>query len=333
MSKAWIRCAVVAVPLLFGSCATADPDVASTAPELTTLVDVPIATTLPVATTTPPVLPSPPPPDLCDSYAEPVTRGVVRLAEAIEVSGIAASRAHPGIIWMHNDSGGGPVVFAIDESGAGQGVFEIDVLAFDWEDMAIGPGPDPSRDYLYLGDIGDNLHFRPVITVYRISEPAPNPGGGLIADVAAFNLRYPNPAPDAEALFVDPVTGDILIVTQGESGEPSVVYRAPASQLADGETTNLIEVGRFELAPGTFVTAADISSDGSAVVFRGYNEVWIWNRLDVDFVTTFADEPCRAPSTAEVQGEAITFAPDSYSYFTVSEGSEPDINYVENISP
>ena len=37
------------------------------------------------------------------------------------------------------------------------------------------------------------------------------------------------------------------------------------------------------------------------------------------------------PSTAEVQGEAIAFSADGYSYYTVSEGRRPDINYVENI--
>ncbi|MDJ0498529.1 MAG: hypothetical protein QNJ89_11915 [Acidimicrobiia bacterium] len=327
MNRGPICCTVMALALLLASCSSADPGVTSTLPELTTLADLPVATT--VAT---PELPPPPPPGLCEAFDAPVAAGTIRLAEAIEISGIAPSRTHPGIIWMHNDSGGGPIVFAFDESGAHQGTFELDVLAFDWEDMAIGPGPDPGRDYLYLGDIGDNLHFRPAITVYRIAEPEPDPAGRLINDVAILNLRYPEPGPDAEALLVDPLTGDIIVVTKGASGEPSVIYRAPASQLADGTVTNLIEVGRFDLEPGTFVTAADISGDGSAIVFRGYNEVWLWSRLDIEFLRTFAEEPCRAPSTAEVQGEAIAFAPDSYSYFTVSEGPEPDINYVANSS-
>ena len=329
MNKDRICFAVAALALLLASCATAEPDISSTVPELTTLADLPVATTTPTAA---PELPPPPSPGMCEAFDAPVARGTVQLIEAIEISGIAPSRTYPGIIWMHNDSGGGPVVFAFDESGTHQATYEIDVLAFDWEDMAIGPGPEPDRDYLYLGDIGDNLHFRPAVTVDRIAEPEPEPAGGLFTAIATFNLRDPDPGPDAEALLVDPLTGDIVVITKGASGEPSVIYRAPASQLADGTTTDLIEVGRFELAPGTFVTAADISGDGSAIVFRGYNEVWLWSRLDVEFVETFAGEPCRAPSTAEVQGEAIAFAPDSYSYYTVSEGAEPDINYVANSS-
>ena len=26
----------------------------------------------------------------------------------------------------------------------------------DWEDIAVGPGPEPNVDYLYVGAIGDN---------------------------------------------------------------------------------------------------------------------------------------------------------------------------------
>jgi hypothetical protein len=56
--------------------------------------------------------------------------------------------------------------------------------------------------------------------------------------------------------------------------------------------------------------------------------VWLWTRTDLDFSATFAGEPCNTPSTAEVQGEAIAFAPGGFSYYTMSEGSDPDINYV-----
>ena len=26
----------------------------------------------------------------------------------------------------------------------------------DWEDIAVGPGPDPQKTYIYIGDIGGN---------------------------------------------------------------------------------------------------------------------------------------------------------------------------------
>ena len=251
--------------------------------------------------------------------------------QVTEASGIAVSSTYPDTIWMHNDSGGGAVVYATTFAGADMGTFEIDAPAFDWEDMAIGPGPSPETDYLYLGDIGDNLHFRDAITVYRIVEPTPDPAGGEATNVARFDLAYPDPGYDSESLLVDPVTGDLLVVTKPTSGESALIFRAPAGELREGSTTSLVLVGSFPVDRGVFVTAADINGSGSVIVFRGYNEVWLWERLDLDFTETFAPEPCRTPSTAEVQGEAIAFGPDGYSYFTISEGRNPDINLVESI--
>ncbi len=229
---------------------------------------------------------------------------------------------------MHNDSGGGPFVYATDPSGANLGTFELDAPAFDWEDMAIGPGPDPDTDYLYLGDIGDNFHFRPLVTVYRIREPVPDAAGGLIQEVESFNLAYPDPGYDSEAMFVDPVTADLFLVTRAERNDATIVFRAGAADLVAGRSTELEEVGRFTPEQGAFVTGADIDATGAAVVFRGLNQVWLWERTDLTFVETFAAEPCRTPSTAEFQGEAIAFTPDGFSYYTISEGRAPDINLV-----
>lgn len=322
--------ALVAVAL--SGCQSAEP--ASTdAVDLTT---IPPLTTTAVSTTvaaSAPTLAAAAPAGLCESYSDPVATGSVTISPVTEASGIAASRHHPGTIWMHNDSGGGAFVYATDVTGVNLGSFEIDAPAFDWEDMAIGSGPDPAIDYLYLGDIGDNLHFRPAVTVYRIAEPQPDPGGGFIENVESFNLVYPQPGFDSEALLVDPVTGDILLVTKGAAGDPAHVFRAAGDKLIDGATVDLEQIATFDVEPGAFVTAGDIDPSGSVVIFRGYNEVWLWPRIDVSFSETFAAAPCRTPSTAEVQGEAIAFAAEGYSYYTISEGRSPDINYVESVLP
>lgn len=318
---------VLAASLLVAACnPTAEVGTTGTEPALSD-----VTTSSPPATTTSmptPTLPPPPPSDWCDSYGDPVATGTVASAAVTEASGIALSRRHPGTIWVHNDSGGGPFVYATDPTGADLGAFEVDAPAFDWEDMAIGPGPVAGTDYLYLGDIGDNLHFRPAATVFRIPEPDPATGGGMVTAVERFDLVYPAPGPDSEALLVDPATGDLLLVTKGAAGETSQIYRAAAGLLEDGATVALEHVGSFDVDPGAYVTAGDIDPTGAAIAFRGYNEVWLWPRLDVGFVETFAAAPCRAPSTAEVQGEAIAFEPGGFSFYTISEGSTPDINYV-----
>jgi len=305
---------------------TTPPDTTTSAPVTTgaTTTAVPAATTLP---TMPPSAPG----GLCRSYEDAVVTGTIVNDEATEISGIVASRTHSDVLWMLNDSGGGPFVYAASVTGEHLGTFEVDTSTFDWEDIAIGPGPDPGVDYLYLGDIGDNLHFRPYVTVQRVAEPTPDPAGGFVASVEEIDLAYPEPGPDAEAMFVDPVTGDLVIATKPDRGGTSVIYRAPAAGLVDGATVDLVEIGSLPLDRGVFVTAADIDPTGAVVVFRGYNEVWLWYRTDVAMTETFSAEPCRTPSTAEVQGEAISFSGDGLSYFTVSEGGNPDIHFVFSI--
>lgn len=323
---------VVFVLAVGGAACDSLPLPTTESPELTTLAPVTTTSaTTTTATTTPPTLPRSAPAGVCRSYEEPVVSGTVTDEVATEISGIAASRAYPEVLWMHNDSGGGAFVYAFTVTGEPMGTFEIDTTTFDWEDIAIGPGPDPDRDYLYLGDIGDNLHFRPYVTVQRFAEPQPGPAGGFVSEVEEFNLVYPEPGTNAEAMFVDPVTHDLVLVTKPDSGGDASIYRAPAEQLTAGASIELVEIGVFPLDRGLFVTGADIDVSGATILFRGYNEVWLWDRTDLDFTETFAGEPCSTPSTAEIQGEAIAFAAGGLSYYTMSEGSEPDIHYVFSI--
>jgi hypothetical protein len=96
------------------------------------------------------------PPDAAP-FGGPVSAGVVQHAPLQEASGLVASRTHPGVLWSHNDSGDGPRLFALTTSVGDLGVFTLDgAEARDWEDLAIGLGPEPGLDYLYAGNIGDN---------------------------------------------------------------------------------------------------------------------------------------------------------------------------------
>ena len=323
------RIAVLALLPLAAACGAVfgETTTTTTAPTTTIAAAATVAPTTSVA----PTLPPKPRSGLCVSYEDPTVSGTITIEDVTETSGIAISRKHDDVIWMHNDSGGGSIVYSAGLDGTPLAVFELDVESFDWEDMTIGPGPTAGTDYLYVGDIGDNLNFRPTIAVHRIVEPDPRSDGGLVSEVDTINLRYPDSKPDAESLFVDPVTGALFVVTKPEAGGIAIIYRAPAESLVDGTTVELVEVERFDLDPGLFVTAADIDSSGAVIAFRGYNEVWIWVRSDLDLVETFATEPCSTPSTAEVQGEAIAFAAEGYSYYTMSEGRNPDINYVFSI--
>lgn len=305
-------------------------------------------TTLPAVTTSqsppgtpPPPRTLPPPPVLaagetiCDGFAVPSATGSVSTAQLTEASGVVASRTQPGVLWVHNDSGDAAAVYAVGTDGSDLGRFRLtNAVALDWEDIAIGPGPEPGRDYLYLADIGDNLGFRGNLTVYRIPEPVADRAGGLVEDVEALRVTYGegDRGLNAEAMFVDPLTGDVYIVTKGDDGTPSIVFRAPARELAADRIVLMEPVAILDLGDRAQVTAADIATDGGTVVLRGYNEVWMWARNDLDIGSSLSEEPCTAPSPDEVQGESIALAPGG-GYYTISEGTRPAVNYVAPEAP
>ena len=103
-------------------------------------------------------------------FANGVALGTIRTNLA-ELSGLAASRRNPGVVWAHND-GSRDRVYAFATNGEHLATFEINENIEDLEDIIIGPGPLPHFDYIYAGDIGDNDSERANFVVYRMPEPA-----------------------------------------------------------------------------------------------------------------------------------------------------------------
>jgi|GEM_PF-1209159 len=296
---------------------TTEPADTTPAPETTQPVE---ETTVAPVDTTAPIGALPPGTTACDPYTTITKTGTVASTGLVEASGLGASRTRPGVLWSHNDSRDGARIYAIGEDGADLGSFDIaGTLAFDWEDMAAGPGSDPGTSMLYLGDIGDNFSIRDGrITVHRVPEPDPTTPTDPIEGAVALEYRYPDGVYNAEALFV--WDGAIYIITKDK--EEARVYRGDATgDGSDVETLELVTV----LPLGAEVSGADISWDGSTIAFRGYRTVWMWHHTsDRSIADTLAGEPCTAPSPDEVQGESIAFLQDG-SYATVSEGEHPDV--------
>jgi hypothetical protein len=141
-----------------------------------------------------------------------------------ELSGLAASRLHPGVLYGINDSGNPAVVFELAADGSTAGVLQVQGADnIDWEALAPGTGAD-GAPALWIGDIGDNGELRRSITVYRIPEPTALGDATVAAE--SFDLRYPDGPHNAEALVVDPGDGALLVVTKADGAEGRI-YRAP----------------------------------------------------------------------------------------------------------
>jgi hypothetical protein len=267
----------------------------------------------------------PAPADLC-LVDPPTSSGTVASDDLDELSGLAASKTQADVLWGHNDSGDSARLFGMDDAGASLGVYPLSgAAAVDWEALAQAPGPQTGTNYLYVGDIGDNNGSRGQIQVYRVPEPTASPGGETLSGVATLRYVYPSGAHlDAEALMVDPVRGDLYVITKSASGAARV-YRAVAP-LTAGPTT-LTRVATLSLPAGTMVTAADVSTDGKQVALRTYGEVLVYKRdITKALHTAFATAACTPPAPVEGQGEAITIAPGGREYVTIGEGAHRPIN-------
>jgi hypothetical protein len=261
-------------------------------------------------------------PALCARLESHVT-GVVRSRSAQELSGLALSRTRPGVLWTHNDSGGGPRVLAVDRRGRLLARLSVTgAVAVDWEDVAAARSR--RGGLLYIGDIGDNEAVRSEIAVYRL----PEPGRAVRARTAPADrlaLRYPDGARDAEALLVDPVTRAPVIVSKDFSGEARVyVARRPSTR----RTTALRRAGRLSLGGGEAVTAGDVSADGRTVALRTYDRAFLWSRRRGEpLARVLQRRPCsaRALLIGEGQGEALALTANGRAFYTVPEGARPEL--------
>ncbi|MEZ4450946.1 MAG: hypothetical protein R3B09_15805 [Nannocystaceae bacterium] len=236
-----------------------------------------------------------------------------------EISGVVASRRQPGVLWVHNDSGAGPEIHALGLDGALLADGEVvGAQAVDWEDIALGPGPEPGRDYLYIADIGDNQRRRSSVVIYRIPEPEVGSGAGLrlrSEPAVATTLRYDRGAENAEALLVDPLDGALYVISKRVG--------AAALYAVDGDA--LVRQAAVDAGSGALVTAADFSRDGRWIALRTYNAAYLWPRpAGRSIAEALGEAPCVIKAAREGQGEAIGFTADDAALITISEAKEGD---------
>ncbi len=254
--------------------------------------------------------------------------GAVDVSRVPECSGLVASRRYPGRLYTVNDHGNAPLVHALDTLGHLLGSFTGRRMAnHDWEEVSLlkgRPGADgqPAPDSILVCDIGDNLRpdrgMRHHIRLYRLPEPEWVAGPAL-ADPDSVWVQYEDGARDAEALLPDPLTGELIIVTKRDV--PVRVYRL--RPVWDGRTVTAQLVTTL---PGvTFITGGSVRPDGRAVLVRNLDQLLLYT---VQPGEPLSEALKRAPTVLEAharhyedQGEAIAWAADGQSFYSLSEAN------------
>jgi len=207
--------------------------------------------------------------------------------ELVESSGLGVSRAHPGLLWTHNDSGDRPRFYAIDATARLLATYDLaGASARDWEDMALGAcpaaGASGPSDCLYLADTGDNGRERDVLTVYVVAEPDPADAARSVAPLGRVRFRYPDGSHDVEGVAVGP-GGDLVLVTKGRTPDILVFDLPGAAVGAAMAADTVVELPagrRLPIEPnwqiGRMVTGAAFSPDRATLAVRTYSEIWFF---------------------------------------------------------
>jgi hypothetical protein len=328
---------VVVTGLIVLSCGDDDQDSPGPGPEAPASQDGPAVAEVPDGADVVEVGPTAG--QLCAGAVLSEDPGSVASPELVEISGVAASRQHDGVLWVHNDSGYPPELFAVGDDGADLGRFTVEgAEAFDWEDLTLGRGPEAGTDYLYVGDIGDNFNEpRRLVTplrIYRVREPGDRPDGTdrPVPVDETFTVAYVDGHRDAEALMADPVDGTLVIVSKQWDGTVAGAYELPAevvlAEQAPDDTVLLERVADVPGTEGVFVTGGEVSADGSLIALRTYTEVWLFDRAPDESVTdALAGGADCAVEVDEPQGEAVAFSPTGDGFVTISEGDHQPVNW------
>lgn len=225
-----------------------------------------------------------------------------------EISGIACSRTHPGVYWVHNDSGDRARLFAIDAEGRvvipgflqdrfhGEkavegrrpwpGIGIPNASNVDWEDVALADGQ------IFVADVGNNANARRDLGIYVVNEPNPR----LTQSARALRFlpvrypeqeRFPPDGPwvyDSEALFVS--EGKLYLLTRHRrQGEPLGFTGGTRLYRLDTEYTdreNALTYVDARAGVGA-VGGADLSPDGHHLAVLTYRALWVFERpLDGD---------------------------------------------------
>ncbi len=205
-----------------------------------------------------------------------------------EISGLAVTEQY---FWGVNDSGGKAKLYSFDKENGklAQAVTINNALNIDWEDLA------QDKDFIYIGDTGNNFAIRQSIDIYKVSKPAlealakKNSSAGLKINSQKLTLKYAdkqNILPqrkhnfDSEALVA--VEDQLWLFSKNRQDYRTKLY------LLD---KNLIEQRvspAASFAVQGLITAADYNTDTKQLLLLGYskssgfngNFIWQLNIVD-----------------------------------------------------
>lgn len=274
-------------------------------------------------------------------YGPATKAGIIRNKELIELSGVVSGGVNKGILWVHNDRGNLPRLFALNEKGETVATYSLntfhseepDEMAGDWEDIARAAGKKEGSFDIYIGDIGNNPMEKREHRILVVSEPVVDSrNSSRIIDTEFKTIRFQFPENyvcNSECLLIHPVSMGIIIVSKtvekgGEEIEGNFVWSLPVVKDFGKVYTAELVMNSIPATGGKNVTGGDISSDGEFLILRTKSEAaYLWRLGKYQTLKqTLLKDPKRITLADESGGEAICFALDKSKLFTVYDGKK-----------
>jgi len=283
--------------------------------------------------------------ELSPDYAGPTEAG--RLAEPrnLEQSGLAVSCRTPGLLWTHNDSGGEPILFALNADGSLRGTIQVAGVANrDWEEVAAFELD--GQAWLMAAEIGDNFAKFPQCMLHVLAEPDAallDPARPLsLAPDYTIHFSYEDGPRDCEAIAIDPQERVVYLLSKRD--RPTRLYRLPlaAASAEQAAVARLVgTVWDFPQAEGAqrlsplpsvslvgWPTAMNFLPDRSGVLVLTYGGLYLFPRgLGESWADALAREPKLLPAFALPQAEAISVTPDGAEIYLTSERTTQLLRY------
>lgn len=253
------------------------------------------------------------------TYSAPQRIGSLECRDIRESSGLAVSRAAPGVYWTHNDSGDRPRLFAFDQQGKHLATAVVaGAKAVDWEDLATFSLGD--RHYILVADVGDNRSRRKACQLYLIADHGARE---KLTVKATILFRFENGPRDCESVGVDAVGRQIILVEKNWSPSANVYQLdLPSFQTAAQETANeeTLVAKRIAKVRVPAATAMDISPDGQRAIILSYGNAYEYVRdSDESWEQAFRRPGREVRMPERKQGETICYDVQGQDLYLTSE--------------
>ncbi|MGJ8742995.1 hypothetical protein [Polaribacter sp.] len=225
-----------------------------------------------------------------------------------EVSGVEKDK-NSEILWMLNDSGNSPKLYGVNLKGQIEKEIYIQTKNHDWEDLT-----SDEKGNVYIGDFGNNQSKRKNLVILKIT---PAELQKKNAEVLKIKFTYPNQTKyppkkkqlyfDCEAVFYH--QNYLYLFTKSrvknKYGKTSL-YKIPAK-----EGTYVAEfIGEYDNGDSnkSWITSADISSDGNTVILLSQKNIVFFSDFKED--DFFSGKVEKIELKHFSQKEGITFKDD-----------------------